>query len=234
MGWLEKNLVPRPDLQALPETDKVAALNGFAQMGKAKTGGGPANAEGFADLPYADKRNRLEDHFNTHIADGDFFDLDYDEQDRIRANYVRMKTGADPAPAPAPIEEDPSVVKDFGKGLAGGTLNLPESAGTVIQYAGQRIKGEDRSAEFAADPNHAFARMLPGQRDDVARKMEEYQKIIPRDQAFKKAVGEVFEVDAAKRARVGRDFLCNNFSYQFEPLKSSYFAATPIISISFP
>lgn len=72
MGWLEKNLVPRPAFQALPETDKLTALNGFEQMGKAKTGGGPAN-----DMPYAEKRRRLEDHFNTHIADGDFFDLDY-------------------------------------------------------------------------------------------------------------------------------------------------------------
>jgi hypothetical protein len=41
----------RPDFQALPETDKFAALNGFEQMFKAKTGGGTANAEGFADLP---------------------------------------------------------------------------------------------------------------------------------------------------------------------------------------
>ena len=32
-------------------------------------------------------------------SDGDFFDLDSAEQDRIRANYVRMKAGADPAPA---------------------------------------------------------------------------------------------------------------------------------------
>ncbi|WP_419656278.1 uncharacterized protein Dvar_53780 [Desulfosarcina variabilis str. Montpellier] len=229
LGWLEKNVVSKPEFQELPEEDKIAALNGFEQLVKTKTGTNSDSKEPgssrvptaidewkkdaeFNALPYREKRQVLGNYFDLNMADDEFFTMDYAEQDRIKENYFNTYLGPAPkdftpstsADAPESSNQEPSVANEFGKGLVRGVAGIPESVGLGIQYTGQRLKGENRSEEYARNPNQAFARMLQSQRDDVVKTMGQYEKQgIPRDQAFQKAVLNVLQGDFEKRQQIG-------------------------------
>ncbi|MBC2712857.1 MAG: strawberry notch family protein [Desulfosarcina sp.] len=68
----------------------------------------------FSGLPHVDKRAELEDYFDVNMADDEFFELDYEEQGRIRDKFIYMVAGADPNPPPAvaevPTEEKPDTM----------------------------------------------------------------------------------------------------------------------------
>ena len=93
LGWLEKNLVHVRTSRPCPKLTSLLPSTGSSRCSRPRPAAARPTRKALPICP-ADDRRRLEDHFNTHIADGDFFDLDYAEQDRIRGVGPSQRGGS--------------------------------------------------------------------------------------------------------------------------------------------
>jgi len=69
----------------------------------------------FSQLPYQQKRQVIDNYFDSRLADDEYFSLSYDDQDKIKHNFYEKEVG------PVPIERTPLVptVQEEEKGFFG-------------------------------------------------------------------------------------------------------------------
>ncbi|MCP3686577.1 MAG: hypothetical protein GY861_28395, partial [bacterium] len=95
-------------------------------------------------LSYLEKKEQATNHFDMNLADDDFFSLAFEEQDRIRGNYLKSQIGeAPPDVVQEPVEEVEAEEQD--KSMF--AWKDPEKRGFVAEVGTSLALGIDKAGE---------------------------------------------------------------------------------------